>query len=56
MKIEDMYMDVVSYAKHLENLLLLQSLVDEDTLIAMRKDYIKPMTNVAKEWLEGETK
>lgn len=56
MKLEDMYIDVVSYAKHLENLLLLQSYVDEKLLRDMRKEFIKPSTNVAKDWLEEGNK
>lgn len=54
MSLEKMYADVVAYAKHLENLLLMQSVVNDEILIEMRKEHIKPATNVAKEWLEGE--
>ena len=51
-----MYMDVVNYAKHLEKLLLHVTDLRDDEIQSMRSEYIKPATNVAKEWLEEESK
>ena len=56
MRLEDMYMDVVSYAKELENILLAHPNIDESFIYELRMKFIKPATNVAKEWIEGGKK
>lgn len=50
--IYDIYAETVEYAKHLEKLLKVARIVDEDTLSEIRRDYITPSTNVSVEWLK----
>lgn len=54
--IYEIYADTIKYAKHLEALLTLHNVVDDELLKDIRKLYIKPATNVAKDWLEGDNK
>jgi hypothetical protein len=57
MRLEDIYADTVDYAKRLETMLLMRMQVDYEALKEIRSGYIKPVTNVAKEWVsENDSK
>lgn len=45
------YEDTVNYAQYLETLLKMYAGVDDEALGIMRKQYLKPVTNVAKDWI-----
>lgn len=54
--IYNIYSDTVKYAQHLEYLLTKDFGIADEDIKRIRELFIKPATNVAKEWLEGETK
>ena len=50
--ISKLYGEVVAYAQHLEKLLLTTDFIDEEALKELRKEYIRPVTSVAKDWVD----
>lgn len=48
--IYEIYAETIEYTKHLED--LLKEFVGNDSIKEIRKQYIKPDTNVAEEWLK----
>ncbi len=54
MNINEIYMQTVDYAIELEN--VLSQFIDKDSISEIRKEYIKPVTNVAEAWLNNDIK
>lgn len=52
MDINECYAQVVDYCKELEN--VLAQFIGNDVVKEMRKNHIKPVTNVAEKWLKEE--
>lgn len=50
--IYEIYGQTVQYAMRLEEILKTNEIIDEATLAVLRREYIKPVTNIAQDWLE----